>query len=125
MPDERLKFLARRERFYKDPLSIRLGNLASNLARLKSFTKHDLMGDAALRIVRESKHFIEWSASEAGLDLQVELLALQRELAWQELKWSVFWEDPCGREQIADRADHWAQRILMHSGLMTPEFSSI
>ena len=70
-----------RERYLRDSLPIRLGGLAANLARIKSFSNHPDHRDVIESLLDESKFFIEWIAPETGIDLQVELVALQLQLA--------------------------------------------
>lgn len=125
MNPDKIKLKARQERFLRDPLPVRLGNLASNLARLKSFTAHITMSDAAQKIVYESKHFIEWTIGEAELALQVELIELQRQLAHWQLGWAENWNHPERRNQIAEAADVWTQKILARSGLLTSQNASV
>jgi hypothetical protein len=118
MTDEKIKLQARQARFLRDPVPVRLANLASNLARLKSFAAHPAMSDAARRVVYESKHFIEWTATDATLAVQVELLAVQRQLAQWQMGWGATWNDEERRQSIASCAERWAQQFLASSGLL-------
>jgi hypothetical protein len=77
------------------------------------------MTEAAQRIVNESKHFIEWTATDATLAVQVELLAVQRQLAQWQMVWGKVWEQEEQRQAIATYADAWAQQFLVRSGLLT------
>jgi hypothetical protein len=54
---------------------IRLGGLAANLTRIKSFSDHPDHRDVIESLLDESKFFIEWRAPETEIDLQVELVA--------------------------------------------------
>src|SRR6185503_15823762 len=63
-----------KERYLRDSVSIRLGGLAANLARVKSFSKNDQNQDAVFNLFEESKFFIEWTASETKLETTVELI---------------------------------------------------
>ena len=54
-----------RERYLRDDLPVRLGGLAANLSRIKSFAAHDASRDAIESLIAESKFFIEWTAAEA------------------------------------------------------------
>ncbi|MBL8168301.1 MAG: hypothetical protein JNJ50_09120 [Acidobacteria bacterium] len=117
MSDEKVKLQTRKVRYMKDPLPVRLGNLASNLARLRSFVSQP---EAASRVMRESKHFIEWAGPEAELSVQIELVALQRLLAYWHGRWPIIQGDIVWRQQIAEQAQSWSQRILELSGLLNP-----
>jgi len=54
-----------RERYLRDNVPVRLGGLAANLSRIKSFSAHDASREAVESIIDESKFFIEWTAAEA------------------------------------------------------------
>lgn len=118
MTDEKIKLQARQARFLRDPVPVRLANLASNFARLQSFTAHPKMGEAAHRVVHESKHFIEWTALDAALPIQVELLEVQRHLAHWQLTWTESWDNVEKRAEIANYAALWVQTFLTRSGLL-------
>lgn len=107
-----------RERYLRDALPVRLGGLAANLARIKSFSDRVQLCDAVERLVEESKFFIEWTASDAELSVQVELVELQRELARWQYEWQRLWADPERRADMADRSQVWSQRVLAVSGLL-------
>lgn len=107
-----------RERYLRDPLSIRLGGLAANLARVESFSKHPDHREAVERLLDESKYFIEWAAPDASLDLQAELVELQRQLAQWQHGWKEIWADTAKRTTVAEQAGAWSKRVLERSGLL-------
>ena len=115
---DKAKLSARKERYLRDELPVRLGNLASNLSRLKSFAENATLDEAAYRVLIESKFFIEWAAADASLSQQVELLELQRMLARWQLGWDEIWEDPERRSRMAAEARQWSNRVLESSGLL-------
>lgn len=121
MKIDKAKLKVRQERYQRDPLPVRLGNLASNLARLKSFSQRPELSEAAQRVVYESKHFSEWAAYDADLATQVELCSLQRQLARWQLGWATLWNDAQQRVSLSITAENWSQRILTCSGLLTTE----
>jgi hypothetical protein len=110
-----------RERYLRDPLAIRLGGLAANLARVRSFADHPKHGAAVENLITESKFFIEWVAPEADTDTQAALAAMQVQLALWELSWSRLWPDPVQRAAMADQAQTWSDQVLEMSGLLTEE----
>ena len=118
MNGDRAKLDARKERYLRDPLPVRLGNLASNLARIKSTMAKPELGEAAERVIRESKHLVEWAGKDAELQLQVEMVDLQRRLARWQFKWPEIWNDPEKRTNVAAEAGVWSQKILERSGLL-------
>src|SRR6266540_1927635 len=111
MNDDRAKLDARKERYLRDPLPARLGNLASNLARIKSIATHPDLGEAAKRVIRESKYFVEWAGKDADLQVQIELVELQRQLARWQFKWNEIWNDIERRASLAEQAGAWSQKI--------------
>ena len=121
MNTDKAKLDARKERYLRDPLSIRLGNLASNLARIRSIATQPELGEAAKRVVRESKHFVEWAGKDAELQVQIELLDLQKQLARWQYKWHEIWNDTEKRNLVAEQAGAWSQKILDRSGLLNPQ----
>jgi hypothetical protein len=69
-------------------------------------------------LLEESKFFIEWTALDAGLDLQAELVELQVELARWQQSWSKIWADSVQRTAIVEQASDWSKRLLEMSGLL-------
>lgn len=118
MTEQMDKLQARKERYLRDPLPVRLGNLASNLSRLKSLAQYPAMADAARKVVHESELFIEWMASDAVLEAHTELIEFQRLLAQWQLEWNDIWPDDERRGSLAAQAEVWAKRILDRSGLL-------
>ncbi len=107
-----------RERYLRDKLPVRLGGLAANLARVKSFSDHSDHRDIVESLLDESKFFIEWTASDVELNLRVELIQLQLQLARWQRAWSGIWADPTRRAAVADQAGVWSKRVLAMSGLL-------
>ena len=109
-----------KERYLQDPLPIRLGGLAANLARVQSFSDHPKNRDVVKNILEESKFFIEWTALEATPDLQAELVVLKQQLSLWHDGWNVLWADETLRQAVAAKAGSWSQRVLKASGLLLP-----
>lgn len=108
-----------RERYLRDPLPIRLGGLATNLARVQSFSDHPDHCHVVERLLEESKYFIEWTALEANPNLQAELVELQRCMAQWQYHWDEIWIDPIRRATVAEQAGAWSKKILEKSGLLS------
>ena len=107
-----------RERYLRDSLSVRLGGLAANLARVRSFSDNPKHRDVVERLLEESTWFIEWAAPDAPLDVQVALVDCQRQLARWRRGWAIVWDDPMRRAAVAERAGMWSQELLTLSGLL-------
>jgi hypothetical protein len=107
-----------RERYLYDSLPVRLGGLAANLSRIKSFASHDANCDAVESMIDESKYFIEWTAAEVEVDTAAELVELQVQLARWQRNWASVWADPAQRSQVAEQSSAWSKRVLEMSGLL-------
>ncbi len=97
-----------RERYMRDPLPVRLGGLAANLSRIKSFSANDAS------LIDESKMFIEW----AEIHTAEKLVELQIQLARWKLAWDGIWSDKIKREQVAKQSASWSMQVLELSGLL-------
>jgi len=107
-----------RERYLRDALPVRLGGLAANLARIKSFSDHPNHCDVIESLLNESKFFIEWTVPDAELDTQAALVGLQLQLARWQRAWADIWADPVQRATVAEQAGAWSERVLKMSGLL-------
>ena len=107
-----------RERYLRDDVPTRLGGLAANLSRIKSFSSHTANQKAVENLLDESRFFIEWTAVETEIDTAAELVELQIQLARWKRNWASIWEDTTLRHQVAERASQWSKRVLELSGLL-------
>jgi hypothetical protein len=107
-----------RERYLRDALPIRLGGLAANLARIRSFSDHPDHREVVAGMLNESKFFIEWAAPDAELDSQAALVELQIQIARWQHGWTDIWTDPARRKAVAEQAGEWSKRVLEMSGLL-------
>ena len=106
------------ERYLRDELPVRLGGLAANLSRIKSFSAHDASREAVESLIDESKFFIEWTTAEAEINTAAELVELQVQLARWQYKWAQIWPDPLQRRTVAEQSGEWSRRVLEMSGLL-------
>jgi hypothetical protein len=102
-----------RTRYLKDDLSIRLGGIAANLARIASCSSRPANWEAVQSMLEESEFFIEWTAPEAPLNVQTPLVELQIQLALWHVKWPQVYTDPQQREKLSQLARTWSQKVLM------------
>ena len=115
------KLNALRERYMQDRLPIRLGGLATNLMRIASVAEHPANRQIVDRLLEESKFFVEWTAPDASLDRQTELVELQVRLAVWHHRWPSDLTDQTKKTQLAREARIWAEQMLEMSGLLTEE----
>ncbi len=108
----------RRERFMLDPLPIRLGGLAANLARVSSISNNPANFEAAFGLMEESKHFIEWTAAESQIETAAELVDLQVKLALWQRTLAIDWMNDEARQGIGRDAKKFSNAVLRKSGLL-------
>ncbi|MBN1620252.1 hypothetical protein JW890_05980 [candidate division WOR-3 bacterium] len=107
-----------KNRFLKDPINVRLGGLASNLSRIKSFISQDDNYEAVKSILEESKFFIEWTAQEINSESAAVLIQYQIQLALWQQNLKKLWSIQDERRKIASEAYFMSQKILKMSGLL-------
>ena len=94
-----------RQRFLRDPLPIRLGGLAADLARIASFAENPANHQAVASLLEESKYFAEWIAPGAPLETQTVLAELQITLAMWGRDWLLGRAMPDMRRDARRRAE--------------------
>ena len=107
-----------RERYLRDNLQVRLGGLAADLRRIKSFSSQETSREVIESLIEESKYFIEWTAPEEGIATAGELVAIQIQLAFWQRQWEAVWRDPDRRRQVAVQSQIWSDRLMNLSGLL-------
>jgi len=112
----------RRENFLRQPVPIRLGSLAADLARVASFG--EIGDDAAIEsLLEESTAFIEWCAPDLvdeRVDHAARLVDIQLEIA----SWQRLWQKASpefGQGKLISQARAWSDEILAMSGLLDQE----
>lgn len=107
-------------RYLKQPIAVRLGGLAADLARVASVA--EIPGLAAVpSLLQEGKAFIEWSAPELPIEHAARLAEIQLGLAYWHLHWEQLQNDSMARVALAQQAQSWSDEILAMSGLLTEE----
>ncbi len=66
-----------KRRYLRDAVPVRLGGLAANLSRIKSFADKEASREAVASLIEESKYFIEWTARDAQVETAAQLVELQ------------------------------------------------
>ena len=107
-----------RERYMRDELPIRLGGLAANLSRIKSFSANEASRETVASLIDESKMFIEWTAAQAEVNTAEKLVELQVQLARWQLQWQNIWLDASKRNSVAEQSNAWSKQVLEMSGLL-------
>jgi len=103
-----------RDRYLRDPLSVRLGGLAADLARIASFAENPKNREAVVSLMEEGKWFAEWAAPEAPVEIQEVLAEAQVALALWHRRWVAGRPDPL----MPEAAHRWSEQLLELSGLV-------
>lgn len=101
------------KRYTKDPLSVKLGGIASDLGRLSGLAASSANNpEIFINVLTETKLFTEWAGKTADFKMQKEILSLQRDLATWEAQLSS------KRSLVEKKAKKWSGAILKVSGLL-------
>ncbi len=73
------RFQQRREKYTRQPVPRRLGNLSSNLNRIATYSDGSFSKQSILELIRESQHFAEWTIGDAPLEIALNLVEMQRD----------------------------------------------
>lgn len=107
-----------KERFMSDALQRRLGGLAANLARVRSFSTNPANHSSVEGLINESKYFIEWTTLDVSPACQEELVQLQIRLSLWQREWREIWGSDSRRKKMASDAGNWSERVLKIAGLI-------
>ena len=107
-----------RERFLRDHLSVQLGNIASNLARIAYFITREMDQEDIAELFDESKVMVEWAAPSATLEQQFTLVELQRWLVRSRFGWTDISTDAIQRANVVNKAQQWSDQLIAISGLL-------
>jgi hypothetical protein len=105
-------------RFQSENTSNRLGHIASNLARLRTFCE-TAYPQAVESVADETMCFIEWTAAEIEPEYAEELVNIQVQIARWKLKFDSIWADESERKNMSEQASTWSKRVLDMSGLLS------
>ena len=108
----------KKARYLRDEPGVRLGGIAANLARVRSFGQNPDNDRLVRTLLGESRFFIEWAAADADLEVALELLDLQREITRWLFRWPQVWGNEARRQEMVARSKLWSDRLLARSGLL-------
>lgn len=106
-----------RQRFLRDPLPTRLGNLSATLGRISSNSRNASNPAIVEELLDEAKHLIEWTAADASIEIAAELVEMQRMLSLWLRAWPFAAQDRRQVIVLSVQAKTWADRALDLSGL--------
>jgi hypothetical protein len=107
----------KKARFQNENIPHRLGHVASNLARIRSFFNRAYKKGVEV-VIDETEWFIEWTAAEIEPEQAEELVNIQVQLARWQMNLDNIWLDELHRVEIAKQAEIYSQKVLNMSGLL-------
>jgi hypothetical protein len=103
--------------FQSEDIPHRLGHIASNLARVRSFC-NDAFKKGVEVVIDETEWFIEWVAAEIEPEQAEELVNIQVQLARWQMNLDNILSSELRRTETAQIAETYSQRVLNMSGLL-------
>jgi hypothetical protein len=107
-----------KERFLRDPQPVRLGNLASSLARVASCAPRPTQASTVASLLDECKRFLEWAGPDAAPEVQPDMVRLQVDIARWRRRWNPAAHDPAQASELAVVMRAGSQKALEWSGLL-------
>jgi hypothetical protein len=111
------------EAFVLESIPVRLGKLATNLARIKSSMSDSKHEDVVKSLIRETMYFLEWIAPDLDIDNAFELASLGRFLTRWQFNWEQGWNNTDAKNQIIQELDIWSDSVLQMSTLLSVQQS--
>lgn len=103
--------------FLSEDIPHRLGHIASNLARVRSFCNSAFKKGVEV-VIMETEWFIEWIAAEIEPEQAEELVNIQVQLVRWQINLDNIFLDELRRGEVAKQAEIYSQRVLDMSGLL-------
>lgn len=110
-------FASVKDRYLRDPIPVRLGGLAADLARIGSASANPANGPAVQVLLEEARRFIEWTAAALDVEAAADLMDLQLALTLWLSAWGDAQAHTVQRALLAHEAAYWSDRVLALSGL--------
>lgn len=112
---------ALRERFKREPLANKLGELAVSLSLFASFSAdHADHREIASGLLNEPVCYAEWTAPDTSTELQAELTEIHQQLTRWQQNWESIWSDETRKPAVITQARAWSEHLLDVSGLLQP-----
>jgi hypothetical protein len=103
--------------FCQFPRQQQIGHIATNMARIMGALHEQKRESMARMSIRENLNFIEWIALNQSDGTVAELITLSNLLNSWESSWAEVWNDSSTRQDSANQAQYWSNRLLDRSGL--------
>lgn len=105
------------ERYRRQPLPMRLGNLASNLARIRTMALDERTVAEGAKVVEESRHFADTLIADTNPFLSGEMVNLRDLLDEWLAAWPRLVQPGEKLTEITAAAAQWSALLIERSGL--------
>jgi hypothetical protein len=105
-------YAQRREKYTRQSVPRRLGNLSSNLNRIATYSDGSFCKESIFELIRESQYFAEWTIADTPLEIILNLVEMQRQLARWKVHWDKTWEDPEQKLRMQHDAKQWSDKLI-------------
>ena len=105
-----------RERFLQENTQMKLGHLASDLARIASLLNMQAGEKALQNVMEETKFFAEWTAPDTDPETQAFLLEIRSLITEKELEWDSLSNDENWRDETAKCLRNLSNKLLKKAG---------
>jgi hypothetical protein len=107
-----------KELHLRDPVPIRLGNLASSVKRLGYLIRSKKSEKTIYQLFQECRQFVVWTITEVEFEIEAQLTALQLAIEDWQNNFQTMNGDEKWREEINTACEQWSNRLLELSGLL-------
>ena len=97
---------------------MRLGHLASDLARIANLIGMRAEKETLKGVMEEAKFFAEWAARDVQLEVQMSLAEIQGYIAQKELECGSLSNDGEWKENVTRRLRAWSDELLKKAGFL-------
>ena len=97
---------------------MRLGHLASDLARIASFIEMQLKTEAVKSVIEESKFFAEWAARDEKPEIQMFLAEIRSFLAQKESELNFLSNNKEWKKEVSQYVRACSDGLLKKAGLI-------
>lgn len=115
--DTKLTLDEKKVSFQSEDIPHRLGHIASNLARVRSFCNSTFKKGVEV-VIMETEWFIEWVAAEIEPEQAEELVNIQVQLARWRINLDNIFSSELRLTETAEQAEIYSQIVLDMSGLL-------
>jgi len=110
----------RREEYLRNPLPIRLTDLANDLRQISDWARNTDESDKLPSLMRQCEYMINWTAAELEPEDAAELVDILRMLGHWRSAWLYAQQNVSLRSLLYLQTNKWAAQVSGYAALLTP-----